>query len=144
MEQPTMAIFRADHYLIAELEGISDINAVGASVLEALKEVPELKDLIIVSKRLEGKQWSEIVGRIDVTEGSKAFWAMLKKETTKREPYNLFIRLDRNAEGDTIEQARDAVKTWAESTIVPRIKAKAKVKTIQVLQPDAVFMPVLE
>ena len=139
-----MAVFRADHYLVAEFQEISDIKATGEKVLAALKEVPELKDLAIVSKRLEGKQWSEILGRIDIPEGSKAFWAMVKKEVTEREPYNLFIRLDRNAEGEDIEAARAAVKNWAETFIVPKIKDNTDVKTIKVLQPNELYMPKLD
>ncbi|MFW9918166.1 MAG: hypothetical protein ACFFED_01055 [Candidatus Thorarchaeota archaeon] len=139
-----MAVFRADHYLVAEFQEVTDVKAIGEKVLEALKEVPELQDLAIVSKRLEGKQWSEIVGRIDVPEGSKAFWAMVKKEVTDREPYNLFIRLDRNAEGENIEAARAAVKNWAETLIVPKIQNKTDVKSIKVLQPNELYMPQLE
>ncbi len=139
-----MAIFRADHYLIAEFENVDDVKGTGEKILEALNEVSELKDLAIVSKRLEGKQWVEILGRIDVPEGSKAFWAMVKKEVTDREPYNLFVRLDRNAEGTDIEDARAAVKKWAEDTIVPRIQDKTKVKTIKVLQAIELYMPDLK
>ncbi len=138
-----MAVFRADHYLIAEFEDASDFMAVGNKVLEALKEVTELKDLAIVTKRMEGKQWAEILGRIDIDEGSKAFWAMVKKEVTEREPYNLFIRLDRNAEGENIEDARAAVKKWAETQIVPKIESKTKIKNIKVLQANELYMPEL-
>ncbi len=139
-----MAKFRADHYLVAEFQEVTDVKAIGEKVLEALKEVPELKDLAIVSKRLEGKQWSEILGRIDVPEGSKAFWAMVKKEVTEREPYNLFIRLDRNAEGEDIEAARAVVKNWAETLIVPKIQNKTAIKSIKVVQPNELYMPKLE
>ncbi|MHA2230009.1 MAG: hypothetical protein ACXABZ_09865 [Candidatus Thorarchaeota archaeon] len=139
-----MAKFRADHYLIAEFEDVSDITATGQKVLEALQDIPALKDLAIVSKRLEGKQWSEILGRIDIPEGSKAFWAMIKKEVNEREPYNLLIRFDRNAEGETIEEARAKVKSWIEDEIVVKVKAKTKIKTVQVLQPNEIFMPTLE
>jgi predicted RNase H-like HicB family nuclease len=138
-----MAVFRADHYLVAEFEDASDFMAVGNKVLEALKEVDELKDLAIVTKRMEGKSWAEILGRIDVSEGSKAFWAMIKKDVSEREPFNLFIRLDRNAEGNDIEAARAAVKKWAESEIVPKIESKTKVKSIKVLQPNELYMPEL-
>ena len=139
-----MAIFRADHYLVAEFEEISNVMDIGEKVLEALKEVPALKDLAIVTKRMEGKQWAEILGRIDVPEGSKAFWSMIKKETTEREPYNLFIRLDRNAEGNDIEEARAAVKNWAETEVVPKIEAKTNPKSIRVLQANELYMPKLE
>ena len=139
-----MAKFRADHYLIAEFEQVSDTKEIGEKVLVALKELPELKDLAIVSKRMEGKSWSEILGRIDVPAGSKAFWAMIKKDLTEREPYHLFIRFDMNSEGETIDDARSNVKTWVENNVVPKIKAKTSVKIIKVLQPNEVFMPKLD
>ncbi|MDF1539805.1 MAG: hypothetical protein P1Q69_12970 [Candidatus Thorarchaeota archaeon] len=139
-----MAVFRADHYLVAEFEEVTNVMDIGEKVLQALKEVLELKDLAIVTKRMEGKQWAEILGRIDVPEGSKAFWSMIKKEITEREPYNLFIRLDRNAEGNDIEEARAAVKKWAETEIVPKIEGKTKPKSIRVLQPNELYMPELK
>ncbi len=139
-----MPKFRADHYLIAEFESVTDTKQVGDKVLAALKENPELKDLAIVTKRLEGKSWSEILGRIDVPAGSKAFWAMVKKEITEREPYHLFIRFDMNGEGETIEDARVSVKSWVESNVVPKIQANAETKTIKVLQANEIYMPKLD
>jgi glutathionylspermidine synthase len=139
-----MPKFRADHYLIAEFDGISDTKKIGEKVLEALKELPELKDLAIVSKRLEGKTWSEILGRIDIPAGSKAFWAMIKKEFTEREPYHLFIRFDMNAEGENIEAARASVKSWIEQNVAPRIRAKTSIKTLRVLQANEIYMPKLD
>ena len=138
-----MVIFRADHYLIAEFKDVTNVMETGEKVLSALKEVSVLKDLAIVSKRLEGKVWSEILGRIDIPEGSKAFWAMIKKDVTEREPYNLLIRFDRNAEGDSIEDARVAVKAWVEKEVVPKIESKTDVKAIKVLQPNELYMPKL-
>ncbi|MGY5880750.1 MAG: hypothetical protein RTV31_10890 [Candidatus Thorarchaeota archaeon] len=138
-----MPKFRADHYLIAEFESMKDTKQVGDKVLAALKELDELKDLAIVSKRMEGKSWSEILGRIDVPAGSKAFWAMIKKEITEREPYHLFIRFDMNAEGETIDDARASIKAWVENNVVPKIQAKTETKSIKVLQPNDVFMPKL-
>ena len=139
-----MPKFRADHYLVAEFEEISDFKKTGESVLAALKEVSELKDLAMVSKRLEGKSWAEILGRIDIPEGSKAFWAMIKKGLSEREPYNLFIRFDMNAEAEDIEKARAKVKGWLDSEVVPRIQSKTPTKTIRILQPNEVYMPKLD
>ena len=139
-----MPKFRADHYLIAEFENVTDTKQVGDKVLAALKENPELKDLAIVTKRMEGKSWSEILGRIDVPAGSKAFWAMIKKEITEREPYHLFIRFDMNGEGETIEDARTSVKSWVESNVVPKIQANTETKTIKVLQANEIYMPKLD
>ena len=140
----SMPKFRADHYLIAEFEDLSDTKKIGENVLASLKELSELKDLAIVAKRMEGKSWYEILGRIDVPAGSKAFWAMIKKDYTQREPYNLFIRFDMNAEGESIEEARAAVKSWIEDNVVPKVKAKTSVKTLKVLQANEIYMPTLE
>jgi hypothetical protein len=139
-----MPKFRADHYLVAEFEEIKDIKKTGESVLAALKEISELKDLAMVSKRLEGKSWSEILGRIDIPEGSKAFWAMIKKEVSEREPYNLFIRFDMNADAEDIRNARAKVKSWLDSEVVPRIQSRTPTKTIRVLQANEVYLPKLD
>ena len=139
-----MTKFRADHYLIAEFESVKDTKQVEDKVLAALKELDELKDLAIVSKRMEGKSWSEILGRIDIPAGSKAFWAMIKKEINEREPYHLFIRFDMNAEGATIEDARASVKSWVEGNVVPKIQGNTETKSIKVLQPNELFMPKLD
>jgi hypothetical protein len=47
MEFQLMAKFRADHYLIAEFEQVPDTKKTGEKVLAALKELPELKDLLM-------------------------------------------------------------------------------------------------
>jgi len=135
-----MAKFRADHYLLAEFEN-PERTKDGQRILEALKEISELKDLAIVSKRLEGKNWQEILGRIDIPAGSKAFWAMVKNDVSEREPYNLLIRIDVNGEGADIEEARAKVKSWVEGAFIPRIKAKVPVKTINVHQANEIYMP---
>ncbi len=137
-----MPKFRADHYLIAEFEK-PDAKVDGERILEALKSIPELKDLAMVTRKLEGRQWNEILGRVDIPAGSKAFWAMIKNEVTEREPYNLFIRIDVNAEGEDIDDARAKIKSWVEKEFVPKITAKVQVKNIRVLRPEEVYMPQL-
>jgi hypothetical protein len=139
-----MPKFRADHYLIAEFDEISDSKKTGEKVLDALKDLPELKDLAIVSKRLEGRSWSEILGRIDIPAGSRAFWGMIKKEISEREPYHLYIRFDMNAEAKDIEEARAIVKSWIVENVEPRVREKTSVKSLKVLQPTEVYMPKLE
>lgn len=135
-----MAIFRADHYITAELKE-TDLETDGKKVLDALEAIPEIKDLALVSRKFEGKRWAEISGRIAIPEGSKAFWGMIKKEVTDREPYNLFVRVDVNAEAETIDAAREKVKNWIETEIVPHIEKNVDVKEIRVQQPSDVYMP---
>ena len=138
-----LAKFRADHYLIAEFDK-PDIIKEGKNILQALKEVPELKDLAIVTRKLEDRKWSEILGRIDVPAGSKAFWAMIKDDFSEREPYHLLIRFDMNAEGETIEEARAKVKGWIENDVVPHIEKATPSKNIQILQANELYMPQLK
>ncbi len=138
-----MAKFRADHYLVAQFETVTNLEKDATKVLEALKELPQLKDLAMVSKRLEMTHWQEIQGRIDIPEGSKAFWAMIKKEVTEREPYNLFIRIDVNAEADDIEAARAKVKKWIEDEWIPKIESRIPLKSAKALQPEEIYVPKL-
>jgi hypothetical protein len=135
-----MATFRADHYLTAEFER-PDPTTDTRKVLEALQGIKELKNLAVVSRKLEGKQWSEILGRVEIPAGSREFLAMIKREATAREPYHLFIRVDINQEAPTMEAARAAAKGWIEREFVPRIKAKIAVKSISVLQPQELYKP---
>ena len=138
-----MTKFRADHYLIAEFEQL-DIRKDGPTILETLKALPELKDLAMVTKKIEHKSWSEILGRIDVPAGSKAFWAMIKSDLTEREPYHLFIRFDMNGEGETIEEARASVRNWVDGEVIPKIKSRLPVKMIKVLQANEIYMPKID
>ena len=66
-----MAKFRADHYLIAEFEK-PDIRKEGKNVLQALKEVPELKGDIseIEFKDVVWKNDEQIVVEIDALNGT--------------------------------------------------------------------------
>ncbi|MEM2142797.1 MAG: hypothetical protein QXS20_07720 [Candidatus Thorarchaeota archaeon] len=136
-----MPVFRADHYLVAELEKVTDLPSAGNSVMEALRDLPELKDLSVVARRMEHKQWSEITGRLAVPHGSRAFWAMVKKELTPREPYHLFVRIDINIDAGTIEEARSRAKSWIDSEFATRIRQRVPVKTIRILQPQELYMP---
>jgi hypothetical protein len=135
-----MATFRTDYYLTAEFEK-ADPTTDAKRVLEALQGIKEMKDLAVVSRKLEGKQWFEILGRVDIAAGSREFFAMIKKETTPREPYHLFIRIDINQEAPDIAAARAAAKGWIEREFVPRIKTKVAVKSIRILQPQELYMP---
>jgi hypothetical protein len=135
-----MATFRADHYLTAEFEKANPSTDT-RKVLEALQGVKELKDLAVASRKLGGKQWSEILGRVDIPAGSREFFAMIKKETTPREPYHLFIRIDINQEAPDIAAARAAAKSWIENEFVPRIKTKIAIKSIRIVQPEELYRP---
>ncbi len=135
-----MATFRADYYLTAEFEK-ADPTTDTKNVLEALQDIKEMKDLAVVSRKLEGKQWSEILGRVEIPAGSREFFAMVKKETTPREPYHLFIRVDINEEAPDIAAARAAAKGWIEKEFVPRIRTKVSVKSIRILQPEELYRP---
>ena len=53
------------------------------------------------------------------------------------------MRLDRNAEAPDISAARAIVKSWAESSVVPKITSKMAVKTIRVVLPNEIYMPQL-
>ena len=63
------------------------------------------------------EEWYEITGSIDVPEGGKAFW-VLSKESSDKEPYNFFMRLDRNISAETYEDAQKKVMVWADTELI--------------------------
>jgi len=48
-----------------------------------------------------------------------------------------------NGEGETIDEARSNVRIWVEGNVVPKIEALTRVKSINVLQANEIFMPKL-
>ena len=97
-----MAVFRADLYVRIKLAKFV-LEKSSQQVLELLKGIPDLRNLqmtrVTWDTEAQGKvrieEWYEMTGAIAVPEGGKAFW-ILSKDSSSQEPYNLFMRLDRN------------------------------------------------
>jgi len=136
-----LSIFRADLYLKVE---ISNFNLLESSekLYTILRTSPYLRNIQMtgvrhdkaVHGRMFIKEWYEISGSIDVPEGSKSFWA-ISKETSQEEPYNFFIRIDRNIEAEDYEKAQKRAYKWVDENIIHSIKKEFSIESIELDSP---------
>ncbi len=80
------------------------------------------------------EEWYEITGSIDVPEGGKAFW-VLSKESSDKEPYNFFMRLDRNITAENYENAQKKVLEWADTKLINPIEKDFSVEEKVICSP---------
>ncbi|MFX0082675.1 MAG: hypothetical protein ACFE94_13075 [Candidatus Hodarchaeota archaeon] len=136
-----MPVFRADLYLRIK---ISDFDLVNSSekFLEILEKSSWLRNIQMTKvrqdKELHGRmainEWYEISGSIDVPEGSKSFW-VLSKQFSQDEPYNFFVRIDRNIEAEDYDRAQKKAADWIKEILIESIKKEFLVDNIEVEPP---------
>jgi hypothetical protein len=136
-----LPIFRADLYLRIR---INDFNLIESSekLFSILKDVSSLRNVQMTKVRkdeeLHGrmviKEWYEITGSIDIPEGSKSFW-VLSKELSEEEPYNIFMRIDRNIEAQDYEIAQKNAHDWISQEIIESIKNQFNVENLELDSP---------
>ena len=80
------------------------------------------------------EEWYEITGSIDVPEGGKAFW-VLSKESSDKEPFNFFMRLDRNISAVDYEDAQKKVLVWADTELINQIDKDFSVEEKEICSP---------
>jgi hypothetical protein len=80
------------------------------------------------------EEWYELTGSINVPEGGKSFWA-ISKESTEHEPFNFFMRIDRNTEAENYDAALIKASNWVLQTIVQPIESRLKLKTKTISSP---------
>jgi hypothetical protein len=141
MKVKDMPIFRADLYLRIKTNKF-DLKDSSENLFKILETISFLRNVQITKVRkdeeLHGrmviKEWYEITGSIDVVEGSKSFW-VLSKEFTQDEPYNFFMRLDRNIEAENYEIAQNKAQDWVSKNIIDLIKTQMSIENIELDSP---------
>jgi hypothetical protein len=136
-----MAVFRADLYVRVKLSKF-DLTSSSQLLLEALKGVAELRNLqmtrVTWDTEAQGKvrieEWYEMSGAIAVPEGGKAFWVLCKGSST-HDPYNLFMRLDRNITASDYDSAQRQASDWVEQVIVKPLRASLAVQEVKISSP---------
>lgn len=136
-----MSIFRADLYVKIKVFNYDLMNST-SKLFESLKNSSALKNIQMtkVKKDIEelGKttieEWYEITGSIDVPEGGKSFW-VLSKNTTKKETYNFFMRIDRNIEAKDYNDAQNKNLEWAKHTLIKPIENEFNIEELKISSP---------
>jgi hypothetical protein len=139
-----MPVFRTDRYVKIT---ISDFTLTKSSemLLQVLQKVTDLRNVQMTKVRTDreeqGKirveEWYEITGSLDVPEGGKSFW-VITKPSTEREPYNFFMRVDRNIEANDYEDAQNKATDWLNRTIIKPIDAAFSITAKRATLPEEI------
>ena len=137
-----MPVFRTDLYISLRVSAF-DLTQSSEGLFEVLKSVSTLRNVKMTKARHDreeqGKirieEWFEITGSIDVPEGGQSFWA-LSKETSKKESYNFFIRIDRNTEAEDYESARKRAYDWVLNDFIQPLEARFRFEEKHITTPE--------
>jgi len=129
-----LTVFRMDFYMQASLDKEVQFKEDSSKMLESLKGIKALKGVKMTEVASSEKTWVEYEGSIDVPEGSKAFFALLKRRDEK-DPYNIFFRIDVNKEAATREDAEQKTRKWIEETFAATLKVSMKATQIYIGTP---------
>ena len=137
-----MTMFRADLYITIR---VADFNLLNSSeklfnILTNLSILQNVHMTIVrqnkeVHGRMVIKEWYEITGSINILERGNAFW-VLSKDTSQEEPYNFFIRIDRNIIAEDYEEAQSDASDWVKDALIEPIKKDFSMEEIEISSPE--------
>jgi hypothetical protein len=97
--------------------------------------------MVSINREEQGKikieQWYEITGALNVPEGGKSFW-VISKPSTKNEPYNFFMRVDRNIEAKDYETAQNKTTEWINHVLMEPLSTTFSVRAKSADLPETV------
>ena len=125
-----MPLFRTDLYVKLTTSDF-DLKKSSETLYQFLQKVSELRNVRMTKARHDreeqGKirieEWYELTGSINVPEGGKSFW-VISKESTKQEPFNFFMRIDRNIEAEDYEVAQAKASDWVLNTLIQPLESR--------------------
>jgi len=137
-----MSVFRTDFALKARVMNF-DLDGDSKKVFDILKTVSYLDNLGITKAtkreekmgRMEIDEWYEISGSLKIPEGFKAFWVVCKRETPK-EPFNVFMRIDRNASAENYDEAQEKTRRWVEEQLAEPLRKSLRIEELHVKTPS--------
>lgn len=137
----SISIYRAD--LFAKIR-VANYKLTDSSeiLFEILKNSSALKNVNMTKVRKDkeehGKitieEWYEISGSFDVPEGGKSFWVISKDSTTK-EPYNFFMRVDRNIEAQSYDIGQNKAVLWVKENLTNYIEKEFTIEDLNLAHP---------
>ena len=137
-----MPLFRTDRYVKIT---IADYNLQKSSeaLLNILQKVSDLRNVQMTKVRVDheeqGKirieEWFEITGALNVAEGGKSFW-VISKPTTENEPYNFFMRVDRNTEAEDYESAQKKATAWVNQSLLKPLESGFSIQMKSIEPPE--------
>jgi hypothetical protein len=139
-----MSLFRTDRYIQIT---VADFNLQKSSetLLQILQKVSDLRNVQMTKVRIDreeqGKikieEWFEITGALSVPEGGKSFW-VISKPSTESEPYNFFLRVDRNIEAEDYESAQNKTSDWVNQSLIKPLESEFSIQAKRINLPEEI------
>lgn len=136
-----MTIFRADFYITIRVSDFSLGNSSERlfNILDNLSVLQNIQMTIVrQNKQIHGrtiiKEWYEITGSMNIPESGNSFW-VLSKNSTQEEPYNFFMRVDRNITDEDYEGAQRNALKWVKNTLLEPIKRDFSIEELEFISP---------
>ncbi len=139
-----MSLFRTDRYIQIT---VADFNLQKSSetLLQILQKVSDLRNVQMTRVRIDreeqGKikieEWYELSGALSVPEGGKSFW-VISKPSTESEPYNFFMRVDRNIEAEDYESAQNKTSDWVNQSLIKPLESGFSIQAKSINLPEEI------
>ncbi|KKN06763.1 hypothetical protein LCGC14_1073960 [marine sediment metagenome] len=134
-------MFRADLFITIRITGFKLMNSSKKlfGILNKLTVLQNVQMTIVrQNKEVHGrtviKEWYEITGSLNIPERGNSFW-VLSKDTSQEEPYNFFIRIDRNIIAENYDKAQNNASDWVKDTLVEPIKRDFSIENLEINSP---------
>ena len=133
--------FRSDFYLTATIRNFN-LTEDSDTLLGLLREIPVLENIKMteMAKRTEEfgririEKWIEMTGGLKVSEGYIAF-GVLCKDADVKEPFNIFMRIDRYVAAEDYAQAQLKTRQWIIKEFAEPLKKIFEVESLEVRSP---------
>lgn len=139
-----MPLFRTDHYIKITIANFQ-LQKTSEALLQILQKVSDLRNVQMTKVRIDreeqGKikieEWYEITGSLNVPEGGKSFW-VISKPSSDVEPFNFFIRVDRNIDAEDYKSAQNKASEWVNRTLILPLEAKFTIQEKIIKVPEEI------
>ena len=137
-----MPLFRTDRYVKVTVANFK-LQKSSEDLLAILQKISDLRNVQMTKMRIDREvqgiikieEWYEITGAFNVPEGGKSFW-VISKSSTEIEPYNFFIRVDRNIEAEDYESAQQKTSDWINRTLMKPLERGFSISNLSISLPE--------
>lgn len=139
-----MPRFRTDRYVKVTVADFK-LQKSSEDLLEILQKISDLRNVQMTKMRIDREvqgiikieEWYEITGALNVPEGGKSFW-VISKPRTETEPYNFFIRVDRNIEAENYESAQQKTSDWINQSLMKPLERGFSIQNLSINLPEEI------
>ena len=139
-----MPLYRTDRYIKITIAKFN-LQKSSETLLNILQKVSDLRNVRMTKVRIDHEEqgrikieeWFEITGALNVPEGGKSFW-VISKPSTPKEPYNFFMRVDRNTEAEDYEAAQKKASDWMNRALIEPLESGFSFQAKSIKLPEEI------